>query len=271
MAQVSHFARLLAIALLNYSDDDGHFWLSIPVIRGALFPFDEPSPNIRGGFKELSRIGFLEIGDLDGKHVCRIPGFTTHQRIDRPQKARLSAKNAVFPSQTWKFDEPSPNIREFPATGTGNREQGTGNRELGEASKQASSACARTTSAAWTPHPEHVSLASVRNLNLEAQLARFRNRTGQDQDTDEGWGMRFTQWLGTGRPERAIQQSEPPKPRKPPKWVYERDLESLQSKRRDALYERNRFSPGTRDYDERDVAVVEIDGKIKELKDAGHE
>ena len=129
IAKVSHFARLLAIAILNYSDDDGHFWFSIPVIRGALFPFDEPSPNIRGGFAELSHIGFLEIGDLEGKHVCRIPHFLRHQKIDKPQKPRLSVKNPVFPSESWKFDEPSPNIREFPSTGTeeqGNR--GTGER-----------------------------------------------------------------------------------------------------------------------------------------------
>jgi hypothetical protein len=80
--------------------------------------------------------------------------------------------------------------------------------------EQAARAGARTTSAEWHPLQEHRDLAAIRRLDIDAQLARFRNRCGQALDTDEGWSLRFSQWLGTGRPERkpapALEVLEPP-------------------------------------------------------------
>jgi hypothetical protein len=42
MTSIPHFSRLLAIALLNYSDDDGHFWF--PGSRRSRPPQSLPFP-----------------------------------------------------------------------------------------------------------------------------------------------------------------------------------------------------------------------------------
>jgi len=56
----------------------------------------------------------------------------------------------------------------------------------------------------WTPLQEHRDLCSVRNVDCDAQLSRFRERNNGQTDTDHGWGVRFTQWLGSAKPERRV-------------------------------------------------------------------
>jgi hypothetical protein len=90
MASVQPFARLMAIALLNFADDKGYFILNIPVIRGALFPFEEDSANVRGAIQGLSRIGYIRTGKSeDGKDIGHIVNFSKHQRIDKPQPSKI--------------------------------------------------------------------------------------------------------------------------------------------------------------------------------------
>ena len=91
MAQTPYFARLMAIALLNYADDEGYFWAVPAVIRGALFPFEEDSKNVLGSFKDLSCVGFLAFGsDEHGKRIGRVVNFLEHQRIDKPQASKIA-------------------------------------------------------------------------------------------------------------------------------------------------------------------------------------
>lgn len=102
MSMRSDFSRLLAIALLNYSDDDGYFLANPILIRGACFPFLDDSKKIPRGIQELSEIGFLEVGFLDdGRKVGKIVNFRKHQRIDKPQLSKLKEKS--------QFQEPSKN------------------------------------------------------------------------------------------------------------------------------------------------------------------
>lgn len=104
LSSISDFARLLAIALLNYSDDDGYFLANTILIRGACFPFLDDSKKIQRALQELSKIEFLELGNLDdGRDVGRIINFRKHQRIDKPQKSKLKEKS--------KFQEHSTNIQ----------------------------------------------------------------------------------------------------------------------------------------------------------------
>jgi hypothetical protein len=89
LAGLSHHARLLAIALLNHADDKGYFIASHQLVRAACFPFEEDSKNVLGSIQELSRIGYIEIRNCDGKQIGRICKFLDHQRIDKPQKSKL--------------------------------------------------------------------------------------------------------------------------------------------------------------------------------------
>ena len=108
LASVAPTSRLLAIALLNFADDEGLFWAVPQVIQGALFPFDEDSTNVRRGLDELSRIGFLELGTAEhGKRVGRVKNFKLHQKVDRPQASKIAGFSVVWDP----FDEDSTNVR----------------------------------------------------------------------------------------------------------------------------------------------------------------
>lgn len=98
------FCRLLALALLNYADDEGYFLANPAIIRGAVFPFMDDHTKIRGSLDELVKVGYLEIGVAnDGRNIGRIINFRKHQKIDRPQSSKI--KDSVT------FDEGSSNIR----------------------------------------------------------------------------------------------------------------------------------------------------------------
>ena len=62
----------------------------------------------------------------------------------------------------------------------------------------------RITASDWTPLQEHRDLAAFRNADIDAQLSRFRERNNGQTDTDQGWSVRFRQWLGSARPERSL-------------------------------------------------------------------
>jgi hypothetical protein len=91
LASLSEHARLLAIALLNFSDDEGYFLANPALVRANCFPFQEDSRSIPGSIQELSRIGYVEIRECSGKAVGRIVKFREHQRIEKAQKSKLSS------------------------------------------------------------------------------------------------------------------------------------------------------------------------------------
>jgi hypothetical protein len=109
LAGLPAHARLLAIALLNNADDDGYFLANASLVRAACFPFEECSENVRGSLQELSRIGYIEVRDCDGKQIGRVVKFKDHQRIDKPQKSKL---HDVFNS----FSTEKPDSKNVPGT-----------------------------------------------------------------------------------------------------------------------------------------------------------
>lgn len=63
---------------------------------------------------------------------------------------------------------------------------------------------ARIPASEWEPLQGHRDLAGIRGADCELQLSRFRERNNGQTDTDQGWGVRFMQWLGRSRPERSV-------------------------------------------------------------------
>lgn len=126
LAQQSDFTRLLAIALLNWADDEGYFLANSVLIRGQLFPFDDDSTKVRRSIDELSNIGYIELGkDPEGRSVGRIVKFDKHQRIDRPKPSKIKGFYTVSEQSTndrRRIDDTS-----LLEQGTGNREQGSNN------------------------------------------------------------------------------------------------------------------------------------------------
>lgn len=56
----------------------------------------------------------------------------------------------------------------------------------------------------WEPLREHRDLCAIRRADCDLQLARFRERNVGTLDTDQGWSVRFSQWIGRSRPERSV-------------------------------------------------------------------
>lgn len=85
-------ARLLFIGLWNFCDDHGRHPFSARQIKAEIMPGDDiSSENIRGMLEELSRIGLIEVYEVDNKQYFQVTGWH-HQRIDKPQGAKYPAK-----------------------------------------------------------------------------------------------------------------------------------------------------------------------------------
>jgi len=90
LARVTDFARLLAIALLNISDDEGYFEADPLLIRGDVFPFLNDYGTITVALRELCGIGYIQILTTETKgDIGFIPTFTKHQVINKKSKSKL--------------------------------------------------------------------------------------------------------------------------------------------------------------------------------------
>jgi hypothetical protein len=90
MCSLPEFTRLLALALLNYADDEGYFPANVVIMRGELFPLMEDSLSIQGALTELSRIDYVRIASAkDGRKYGWVVNFTKHQRINRPTPSTI--------------------------------------------------------------------------------------------------------------------------------------------------------------------------------------
>jgi hypothetical protein len=83
--------RLLALALLNYADDEGYFQAHPALIRGELMPFEESTRKIPKLLEALQAIGYLTLEcAADGREIGHITNFLKHQRIDKPKRSKIT-------------------------------------------------------------------------------------------------------------------------------------------------------------------------------------
>tara|TARA_R110001599_G_scaffold339851_1_gene559738 strand:- start:29058 stop:29873 length:816 start_codon:yes stop_codon:yes gene_type:complete len=114
--------KLLALGLLNHSDDEGFFKAHEALVKAAVFPFSDDSVNIHGRIKQLENIHYLSLfTGTDGKQYGHIRNFNNHQKINRPS-----------PSKIKPFKPITDNSLSNHGAITGGKEQGTGNREQGK-------------------------------------------------------------------------------------------------------------------------------------------
>ena len=120
LARLGEFTRLLALALLNYADDEGFFVADPVLMRGELFPFLEGSRSIQVSLTELANVGYVELyNGVNGRLYGKVATFKRHQRINRPSPSKIK--------ECIDFSEGSLSAQGVLTTGTGNREgeQGT--------------------------------------------------------------------------------------------------------------------------------------------------
>lgn len=90
MGKQDDSTKLLAIALLNYADDEGFFHAEPNLIRGFCRPFDDNSTITRRCIDNLVKIEYISIciNELYGE-IGLIEKFHIHQKIDRPTPSKL--------------------------------------------------------------------------------------------------------------------------------------------------------------------------------------
>ena len=116
LAALDAETRLLAIGLLNHSDDEGYFKAHPALINAVVFPFSETSVNIHGMLMQLSNVGYLRLFEgVDGKKYGEVVGFTKHQKVNRPSPSKIK------PLESFTDNSLNPH-----GALTGGKEQGTG-------------------------------------------------------------------------------------------------------------------------------------------------
>lgn len=144
MSSVSECAVILAVGLLNHSDDYGYFEADARLIKANIFPLREPSVSIHRALAELAGIGFIEVR-LAKNHrlVGLVVNFHRHQKIDRksrPSRAKEDFEQGA-PAENFAKAEEAPQLpldehsaspqrviatpSRVSPSGTGNREQGS--------------------------------------------------------------------------------------------------------------------------------------------------
>lgn len=91
MSRLSDSAKLLAIGLLNYADDEGFFQADARLVRAALRPLDEDSSIVTAALDELTRAEWIKVENHAnfGPIGCVLT-FRMHQRISKPYPSRLA-------------------------------------------------------------------------------------------------------------------------------------------------------------------------------------
>lgn len=91
--RISEPAALLALALLNFADDDGRFEADPNVIEALLFVYRRLSKPTLDCLHELEHVGFIHLydGTVDGEQtrLGQIVNFSRHQVINKHRPSQL--------------------------------------------------------------------------------------------------------------------------------------------------------------------------------------
>lgn len=132
--------RLLFIGLWSYVDDNGVGRDNDKLIKADLFPLEddprETLATVSRGLQELCDGGQIARYEVDGKPLLYVNAWESHQRIDRPNKARYPLPTCENAISRDTLATPSRVSRADVASGAGEQ----GNRGTGE--KTPSSAAA---------------------------------------------------------------------------------------------------------------------------------
>lgn len=82
--------KTMAVALLNFSDDEGYFYGDPSAIRSFARPFDDDSKMTLGCVLQLMKIDYIEIRLHSTRgYIGRVVSFSDHQRVDKPKPSTI--------------------------------------------------------------------------------------------------------------------------------------------------------------------------------------
>lgn len=148
LSSVSIEANLLAVGLLNYSDDEGYFNANPRLVNASIFPIRALSLNNHGSISdesvmshgrvidqstmvqnmlnELHKIVYIRLfNEVDGRLYGKVEHFTKHQIINRPKPSKIKqiVMNHGSISDASLTNHGRVNDQSPLEQGTGNREQ----------------------------------------------------------------------------------------------------------------------------------------------------
>lgn len=92
VADLSRDARLLALGLISFADDEGRFLASVAAVSGNVFPHDDlPAARVRKWLDEVERVGLVELYTANGREYGVFPRWCRHQRISHPAPSIIPA------------------------------------------------------------------------------------------------------------------------------------------------------------------------------------
>lgn len=93
MSSTSIPARLLAIGLISFADDEGRFIASPGAILGYVFPLDATVSlaKVKAWRDELAKHGAIELYTIDGYEYGCWPNWLKHQVINRSRPSTFPA------------------------------------------------------------------------------------------------------------------------------------------------------------------------------------
>jgi hypothetical protein len=131
MAHQEDHVQLLALALLNYADDEGYFYGDPRLVR-SLRPFSTQQ-NIWADLLTLKECGWIELHKSRSHGwLGRIVNFSKHQNVNHARGSMIKPywkARSLKPKLTLGEEEGKPKVSLSPGTGNREqgREQGTGN------------------------------------------------------------------------------------------------------------------------------------------------
>jgi len=92
LSTISAEAALLAVGLLNHSDDEGYFNAHPKLVESDVFPLRTLKITTTELLRELSGIGYIELfSGSDGKTYGRVVNFEKHQVINKKTPSKIKA------------------------------------------------------------------------------------------------------------------------------------------------------------------------------------
>lgn len=92
VAGLTHDARLLALGLISFADDEGRFLASSTAISGYVFPHDDlPHTKVRRWLEEIESSGMVRLYSVSRREYGMFPNWRKHQRINRASPSLLPA------------------------------------------------------------------------------------------------------------------------------------------------------------------------------------
>ena len=191
--------RLTFIGLWTHVDDAGRCVADGRLIKAALWPLDDRSPDdVMGDLDALTEAGLIVPYTADGRCYLQVTGWSEHQRISRPTKSDLPAPPSDNKPLTSTIED---SLRTHGGLSEDSAQEGKGKEGKGRERDDPLPDQTNTSTPLpfnWQPTAAHRQYAEANRLDLEAEAEKFRNRRNSEGRTSRDWDADFQGWLIRG-------------------------------------------------------------------------